>query len=103
MGPLAQRLEQSTHGKEAMEAQLKETFGTCTFARTQPPTNTPEVLNIQVTFEEALKLHLAIGECLSSLNKVNRSTRAGKKTALNLAVHLTKKRITVLRRNLVTE
>jgi len=46
-------------------------------------------------FEEALKLHLAIGECIRKLNSYNRSTRAGKRTALNLAIHLSKGRVTI--------
>jgi hypothetical protein len=53
------------------------------------------MLNIEIDFEEALKLHLAIGECIRKLNSYNRSTRAGKCTALNLAIHLSKGRVTI--------
>lgn len=53
------------------------------------------MLNIEINFEEALKLHLAIGECIRKLNSYNRSTRAGKRTALNLAIHLSKGRVTI--------
>jgi hypothetical protein len=74
-------------------------FGGCDFGRTSPGLDrlSPEtkVLNIEIGFEEALKLHLAIDECIRRLNSYKRSTRAGKRTALNLAVHLSKGRITV--------
>lgn len=53
------------------------------------------MLNVSVTFEDALKLHLAIGECIRKLNSYNRSTAAGKRSALNLAIHLHKSQITV--------
>lgn len=63
-------------------------FGGCDFGRTLPPlaalSPKTQVLNIEVRFEEALKLHLAIGECIRKLNSYNRSTTAGKRTALNL-------------------
>jgi hypothetical protein len=52
-------------------------------------------LNVRIGFEEALKLHLAIGECIRKLNSYKRSTTAGKRTALNIAIHLTKNRVTV--------
>ena len=74
-------------------------FGCCDFNRTSPAVEglTPgtRMLNIEISFEEALKLHLSIGECVRKLNSYKRSTRAGKRTALNLAIHLTKGRVTV--------
>lgn len=74
-------------------------FGGCDFTRTSPGveslSSATRVLNIEIGFEEALKLHLAIGECIRKLNSYKRSTRAGKRTALNLAVHVLKGRLTV--------
>jgi hypothetical protein len=74
-------------------------FGGCDFARTSPSIQdlslNTKVLNIGITFEEALKLHLAIEECIRKLNSYKRSTSAGKRTALNLAIHLSKGRGTV--------
>ena len=76
-------------------------FGGCTFTRVGPPLETlspaTPKLNVEVTFEEALKLHLAIGECISNLNQFNRSTTEGKRTALNLLLHLDVNRVTVNR------
>ena len=74
-------------------------FGGCDFGRTSPQLNTlspqTKMLNIEISFEEALKLHLAVEECIRRLNSYNRSTTAGKRSALNIAIHLSKNRITV--------
>jgi len=74
-------------------------FGGCDFSRTSPAVETfspnTQVLSIEIGFEDALKLHLAIGECVRKLNSYKRSTTAGKRTALNLAVHLSKNRVTI--------
>jgi hypothetical protein len=77
----------------------KFSFGGCDIAQTSPDlgalTADTQVLAIRVGFEEALKLHLAIGECIRKLNSYKRSTTAGKRTDLNLAIHLPKNRLTV--------
>ena len=56
------------------------TFGTCALDHYGPAplsANT-RAINVVVGFEEALKLHFAIGEGLSALNKHNRAARAGR-------------------------
>lgn len=53
------------------------------------------MLNVYMSFEEALKFSLAIQECVRKLNSYHRGTKAGKQTGLNVAVHLQKGRITV--------
>lgn len=77
----------------------KISFGTCAFQHTSPPRNTlsPDtpVLNVTVSFEEALKLSLAIDECIRELNKLKRSTSKAKTTGVNLAIMLGISRITV--------
>lgn len=76
-----------------------DTFGGCNFSHTSPTQDalSPDTvtLNIVVSFEEALKLNLAIDECVRRLNKYNRSTREGKRAAVNLTVHLRARRIFV--------
>ena len=81
-----------------MPAKQKQfTFGTCALNHLSPPaiTATTRAVNIVVSFEEALKLNLAIDEGLRALNKNNRATREGKDSALCLTVYLDTKRITV--------
>ena len=76
------------------------TFGSCYFSHTSPAQEklsaSTRTLNIIVSFEDALKLNLAIDECLRRLNKYNRSTREGKRQRpVNLTVHLLANRIAV--------
>ncbi len=75
------------------------TFGTCAIDKTSPTVDklSPKtlVLNLHITFEEALKLNLALDECVRKLNSYKRSTIEGRKAALNLTIHLEKKRVTV--------
>jgi hypothetical protein len=67
------------------------TFGTCQYERTSPArselSSQTAVLNIMIPFEEALKFNLAVDECVRKLNRYNKSTKAGKRAALNLTVH----------------
>jgi hypothetical protein len=77
----------------------KFSFGGCDFSETSPSllTLSPEtpMLNLHITFENALKLNVAIEECIRRLNSYKRNTVNGKRSGLNTAVHLKKSRITV--------
>ena len=53
------------------------------------------VLEVVLPFEEALKFSLAVDECVRRLNKYNRATRAGKSSALKVAIRLNRGRVTV--------
>ncbi|MEW6688058.1 MAG: hypothetical protein AB1452_03095 [Pseudomonadota bacterium] len=84
----------------AAETKIKKfSFGGCAVSCFSPAisalSSKTEMLNVSVSFEDALKLSLAIQECVRKLNSYNRSTRAGKRTGLNIAVHLQKARVTV--------
>ena len=74
-------------------------FGSCNYVKTSPARGDldagTKILNIVLTFEEGLKLNLAVDECLRKLNRYKRSTRAGKSMGLNIAIHLEQARITV--------
>jgi hypothetical protein len=77
----------------------KSTFGTCAYECTKPPrhalTNETKIVNVHLRFEEALKLNLAIDECVRRLNRYNKAKKAGKKVSLNLAIHFDQDRISV--------
>ena len=66
-------------------------FGSCDLVQTSPEVSAlspnTQGLNLRISFEEALKLHLAIGECIRKLNSYKRSTSAGKRTALTCIIH----------------
>lgn len=74
-------------------------FGGCDFGKISPQRGVlspnTAVLNVTLSFEDALKLSMAVDECVRKLNSYNRSTKDGKRTALNLAIHLDKDRVTV--------
>ena len=74
-------------------------FGTCSYGWTSPQrsklTNGTVILNVGVSFDEALKLYRALDEALSAINKYKRSTAAGKRAGVNLAIHLDQDRISI--------
>ncbi|MBX3395265.1 MAG: hypothetical protein KF841_07840 [Phycisphaerae bacterium] len=71
------------------EIKTKQTFGSADVAHVSPQfrEDVPRAMNIVITFEEALKLHLAIGQTLAKLNSYNRATKDGKRSAVNLCVY----------------
>ena len=75
-------------------------FGACEIAKYSPPkdklTPNTKIFNINVSFENALKLNLALDECIRKLNKYNRSTKQGKRSAVNFSIHLSQDRITIV-------
>ena len=76
----------------------KETFGGANIDHISPPIpeGTPKAINMTLSFEEALKLHLSLGQILGKLNGYDRSTKAGKKSAVNLCVYTQADRIVVV-------
>ena len=76
-----------------MEPRKKKfAYGTCGFSRIQ---SSAKSINVVVSFEEALKLSLAIDECCRELNSYDRSRKAGRDAALLLTLFLDSKRIAV--------
>ena len=76
------------------EIKTKQTFGGADIAQISPEPERPTV-NVVITFEEALKLHLSLGQALARLNSYNRATAPGRRSAINLCLFAKKKRITV--------
>ena len=85
--------------KDSASQFKQDTFGTCAYASTTPPraklTNETKIMNVLLSFEEALKLNLAIDECVRKLNRYKKSMKAGKRAALVVAVHLDQERISI--------
>jgi hypothetical protein len=83
-----------------MSANIKRkvTFGSANVDHFSPPLpeSTPKAINIVLSFEEALKLHLSLGQLLGHLNGYNRSTTDGKRSAVNLCVYTQAERIAVV-------
>ncbi len=78
----------------------KVSFGSGEVSKTSPSKiDYPPVINIFLTFEEGLKLNLAIDECLRQLNSYNRATKAGKSRGVNLSFKPGLERIDVMEGN----
>lgn len=62
--------------------------GACRYVRTSPDVVQKGVksLNVEMQFEEALKLRLALDSALLSLNRYNRSTSKGKGMGVVLSI-----------------
>lgn len=76
---------------------IKNSFGTATVNHFSPDheEDWPATINMVITFEEAMRLHLGLGQALAKLNSYNRHTIAGRETAINLAIFPAKRRITI--------
>ena len=74
-----------------------DSYGSCNFATQSPPAidaNT-KMVNLVLSFEDVLKLNLAIDSAAHALGRVNRSDSAGKREAVTLIVDFEKKRVRV--------
>lgn len=82
----------------AKSIRRKSTFGSTNIDHFSPPIpeGTPKAINIVLSFEEAMKLHLSLGQLLGHLNGYDRSTTEGKRTAANLCVYTQAQRIAVV-------
>lgn len=74
--------------KVPLKRKSATTFGSARVARIQPQPalGARQSMNVMVTFEEALKLHLAIGQGLGELNRLDRRPAEAKKACINLCI-----------------
>lgn len=83
----------------AKTRQKTRSFGACSFGKTSPPIGNlkagTKALNVHLSFENAMKLNLAIDEGVRQLNSYNRATKDGKAATVKLTIYLEKGRITV--------
>jgi hypothetical protein len=87
------------------DIKTKSSFGAATVDHFSPPRKEdwPKAINVVLSFEEALKLHLGLGRSatggqwspLGKLNSYNRNTKAGRDSAVNLCLYPQAKRITI--------
>jgi hypothetical protein len=68
-------------------------FGSAMVDHISPPlVDPPTAINICLSFQEALKIHLGLGQILQHLNSGNRSTRNGRQAGVDLCLFTTEKR-----------
>ncbi|MBL8964591.1 MAG: hypothetical protein KF787_03185 [Phycisphaeraceae bacterium] len=79
----------------------KKTFGGASVVRFSPAPGpgVPKALNCVLSFEEALKLHLSLGQILGHLNGYDRSQSAGRRRGVNLCAYTNNARIVVVEAN----
>ncbi|OGQ12060.1 MAG: hypothetical protein A2138_01175 [Deltaproteobacteria bacterium RBG_16_71_12] len=72
--------------------------GSCRFARVPSPVSDAGIksMNLELEFEEALKLSLALTAGLHQLNRYDRNTDAGRRRCLTLSVKIDNKAISVV-------
>ena len=73
--------------------------GTCAFQSVSPPfeeiSSSTTTLRLKLSFEDALKLNIAVDEGVRMLNGLNRARKEGRDTALEIIVRLDNRRIDV--------
>jgi len=71
--------------------------GSCRFARTSPDISDKEIsaINLEFTFEEAMRLSLSVQAALLSLNRYKRSDKVGREMGLCLTVYPDAKNVVV--------
>jgi len=60
-------------------------------------------VNLELTFEEALKLSLALTSCLHELNRYNRGRTAGKEMGMLLSIKIENASIAVIEKKIRTK
>jgi hypothetical protein len=78
-----------------MASKKTTTTGSCSFQSVRPIRDDLRTLNIQLSFEDALKLNMAIDEGVRRLNGLNRAGKEGRNSGLTIIVHTDIKRFTV--------
>ncbi len=72
--------------------------GSCRFVRTHPDLSEKGVqsVNVELTFEEALRLSTAIQSAIFRLNRYNRSEKKGREMGLCLSLKVTSGAISII-------
>jgi hypothetical protein len=67
-------------------------FGSCEIARFHPDVEAlspaRKILNVNLTFQEALKINLALDECVRKANRYNMSHRSARRCGVGLEIKL---------------
>lgn len=73
----------------AIKTKASDYHGMARFVRSLPDLATKDVksVNLELSFEEALKLQLALSSCLHQLNRYNRGRAQGKEMGVLLSIN----------------
>jgi hypothetical protein len=91
-------MSERAFGSGVVREKARDYHGGARFLRVKPDVGSRGVksLNIDLGFEEALKLSLALDSCLQALNRYNRSTTKGRGMGLVLAIKLDNSSVSVI-------
>ena len=83
---------------EGLPEKKADYHGSARFARAVPNAAQQGVksMNLEIPFEEALKLSLALNSCLQSLNRYKRSTTKGRAMGVCLSVKMDNSLVSVI-------
>lgn len=83
---------------EGVTQKKDDYHGGCRYVRTLPDVAAKGVksVNVELSFEDALKFSLAVQSALMSINKVSRKNRAGKAMGIVLSIKTDNETISVL-------
>ncbi len=90
--------EKRSFSDDNIPTKADDYHGLADYVRTQPDIAAQGVksVNIEMSFEEALRLSLAIQSCLMQLNRYKRSTTAGREMGMLLSIKTDSNTITVI-------
>jgi hypothetical protein len=77
--------ERRKFSADGVKKKVDDCHGGCQYIRTQPKLAKKSV-NVELSFEEAMRLSLAIQSALIQLNRYNRGTRAGREMGVLLSI-----------------
>jgi hypothetical protein len=75
---------------DAPESDRKESFGACKYSSMSPKQLAPDTkaLNFVLSFDEALRLNVALSAAVQDLTRKNRGTREKRRAGVKLIVHM---------------
>ena len=90
--------EKRSFSDDDIPTKADDYHGLAEYVRTQPDVSAQGVksINIEMTFEEALRLSLAIQSCVMQLNRYKRSTTVGGEMGMLLSIKTETDTITVI-------
>lgn len=77
----------------------KDSFATLAYSHSSPVRKelspATKILNVVISYEEALKLNMGLQAALIQMSRYKFSTKEGKRAAVTIAVHLDQERISL--------
>ncbi|MBX3046852.1 MAG: hypothetical protein KF698_07640 [Anaerolineales bacterium] len=88
--------------KKQAKKKVEDYYGGAVFKKTSPDlaSTGTKSLNLEIEYEEGLKLLMALQTCLQQLNRYNRATTEGKSMGLLLSIKMDNSSISVIEKSI---